>query len=161
MSGLELLPVGLVHAELLAGMHAVCFAEPWSARSMAEVLGMPGAEGLIAVDGDSLTPSREGPGPAGLVLWGRVLDEAEILTIAVLPPWRRQGLGGRLLTAAMAAAAAAGAKTMFLEAAADNVAALALYGRHNFEQVGRRKGYYGGIDAVTMRRDLVQAEIDP
>lgn len=158
MSGIELLPVGMVHAELLAGMHAVCFAEPWSTRSMIEVLNMPGAEGLVAVDGGSLRPGLEAPGPAGLVLWGRVLDEAEILTIAVLPPWRRVGLGGRLLSAAMDAAAAAGAATMFLEAAADNVAALALYDRHGFVRVGLRRGYYGGIDAVTMRRPLLHMQ---
>lgn len=160
MSGIELLPVGLVHAELLAGMHAVCFAEPWSARSMMEVLSMPGAEGLIAVDGGSLRPSLDGPGPAGLVLWGRVLDEAEILTIAVLPPWRRLGVGGRLLFAALSAATIAGATSMFLEVAADNLAALALYESSGFVRMGRRKGYYGGIDAITMRRDLVADAIE-
>ncbi|MDO8606968.1 MAG: GNAT family N-acetyltransferase [Phaeospirillum sp.] len=161
MTGIELLPAGMVHAALLAGMHAVCFAEPWSARSMAEVLNMPGTEGLIAVDGGSLRPGGTAPGPAGLVLWGRVLDEAEILTIAVLPPWRRRGLGGVLLRAAMDAAATAGAASMFLEAAADNVAAVTLYGRHGFERVGLRKGYYGGIDAVTMRRHIGPVIIQP
>ncbi|WP_239988472.1 GNAT family N-acetyltransferase [Paramagnetospirillum kuznetsovii] len=149
MSGIELLPAGLVHAELLAGMHAVCFAEPWSAASMADVLAMTGAQGLIAV-GDGDGP----PGPAGLVLWRAVLDESEILTIAVLPPWRRRGLGERLLGAAMIAAAEAGASSIFLEAAADNGPALALYGRCQFQQIGLRKGYYGGIDAVVMRRGL-------
>lgn len=158
---IDLLPVGMVHAELLAGMHAVCFAEPWSVRSMVEVLAMPGAEGLVAVDGGSLRPSPDAPGPAGLVVWGRVLDEAEILTIAVLPPWRRHGVGGRLLAAAMDAAAAAGAASMFLEAAADNTAALALYHRHGFERVGLRRGYYGGVDAVTMRCRLGWAVIAP
>ena len=154
MSGIELIPAGMVHAELLAGMHKICFAEPWSARSMMEVLAMPGAEGLIALDGGALRPGADSPGPAGLVLWGRVLDEAEILTIAVLPPWRRQGLGGLLLRAALEAAAAAGAESMFLEAAADNLAALALYERHDFQRIGLRKGYYAGVDAVTMRRPI-------
>lgn len=121
---------------------------------MAEVLAMPGAEGLIAVEGNSLAPAAAGPGPAGLVLWRRVLDEAEILTIAVLPPWRRHGLGGCLLAAAMTAAARAGAAAMFLEAAADNHAALALYAAHGFERIGIRKAYYGGTDAVAMRRAL-------
>ncbi len=117
---------------------------------MAEVMAMPGTEGLIAIDGGSLAPNAEPPGPAGLVLWRGVLDEAEILTIAVLPPWRRTGLGSRMLAAAMAAAAASGAIHMFLEAAADNTAALALYDRHGFRRTGLRKGYYAGVDAVTM-----------
>ncbi len=159
-STIELMPAGLVHAELLAAMHAVCFAEPWTPRSMAEVLAMPGAEGLIAVDGGSLRPSIDPPGPAGLVLWRRAGDEAEILTLAVLPPWRCRGVGARLLDAAMTAAAGGGggAAEMFLEVAADNGAALALYRRMGFERVGERKGYYGGADAITMRRNLLQSQ---
>jgi ribosomal-protein-alanine N-acetyltransferase len=145
--GFELIPAAQVHAEVLAGLHKVCFAAPWSARSMAEVLAMPAAGGLIAV-GDGETPR-----PAGLVLWSRVMDEAEILTIAVLPPWRRRGLGGVLLRTAMDATAAAGAASLHLEVAADNDAALALYLRHGFERTGLRKGYYGGTDAITMRRE--------
>lgn len=146
MSAIDLVPAALVHAELLAGMHRICFADPWSVRSMAEVLAMPGTEGLIAVDDDA--------GPAGLALWRSILDEAEILTIAVLPPWRRAGLGGRLLSAAMTGARSRGAAHMFLEAAADNTAALALYHRHGFRRTGTRKGYYAGVDAVTMGCDL-------
>lgn len=158
---IELIPAGLAHADLLAGMHRICFAEPWSATSMAEVLALAGAEGLIAVDGGSLAPAGEPPGPAGLVLWRRIFDEAEILTIAVLPPWRRAGLGALLLRAAMAQAARGGALTMFLEAAADNRAALALYEANGFTRVGLRKGYYGGVDAVTMSCRLDQASVEP
>ncbi len=151
---IRLEPAAIVHAELLAGMHAICFAEPWSARSMAEILSMPTSAGLIAVDGDSLRPAPAPPGPAGLVLWGLAGDEAEILTLAVLPPWRRHGLGGRLLAAALESCAAVGATAMFLEVAADNEAARALYHRHGFVAIGRRKGYYGCTDAVVMRHDL-------
>lgn len=157
---IELVPAGIVHAELLAGIHRICFAEPWSPTSMAEVLALAGAEGLIAVDGDSLVPAAEAPGPAGLVLWRRIFDEAEILTIAVLPPWRRHGLGARLLGAAMDSARTAGARTMFLEAAADNAAALALYRSRGFSSVGLRKGYYGGVDGVTMSRALDESPIE-
>jgi ribosomal-protein-alanine N-acetyltransferase len=157
---IDLIPAGLVHADLLAGMHHVCFAEPWSANSMAEVLALAGSEGLIAVDGGSLAPAVEPPGPAGLVLWRRIFDEAEILTIAVLPPWRRQGVGRQLLEAAMDSAAKAGAATMFLEAAADNHAALALYRSKGFAEVGVRKGYYGGADGVTMRCDLEHSLVE-
>jgi ribosomal-protein-alanine N-acetyltransferase len=157
---IELIPAGLVHADLLAGMHRICFAEPWSATSMAEVLALAGSEGLIAVDGGSLVPAADPPGPAGLVLWRRIFDEAEILTIAVLPPWRRRGVGMRLLEAAMDSATKAGAETMFLEAAADNGAALALYQSKGFMRVGVRKGYYGGIDGVTMRCSLEHSSVE-
>jgi ribosomal-protein-alanine N-acetyltransferase len=151
---IDLIPAGLAYAHLLAGMHRVCFAEPWSAESLAGSLSMPGARGLIAVADSSLTPSLGGPGPAGMVLWRTAADEAEILTIAVLPPWRRAGLGGRLLDAALDGARSDGAATMFLEAASGNTAALALYAARGFVRMGMRKGYYGGEDAITMRREL-------
>lgn len=151
---IELVPAALVHAELLAGMHKICFADAWDAAAMASLLTMPGAQGLVAVDGDALRPALQPPGPAGFVLWRAAAGEAEILSIAVLPPWRRGGLGGRLLEAALVAAAAAGAEAMFLEAAANNTAALALYEKRGFQRVGLRKAYYGDKDAVVMRLDL-------
>lgn len=150
----ELLAASLAHAELMAAMHRICFADAWGAESMASLLAMPGAAGLVAVDGGSLVPALAPPGPAGFVLWRAAAGEAEILTIAVLPPWRRGGLGDRLLDAALAAARTAGAEAMFLEAASDNIAALALYEKRGFVRVGLRKAYYGDKDAVVMRRDL-------
>jgi ribosomal-protein-alanine N-acetyltransferase len=143
---IDLVPAGAVHGEVLAAMHRVCFVQPWSAGSMAATLAMPGAAGLIAV--------AEGSGPAGLVLWRSAAGEAEILTLAVLPGRRRAGLGRRLLDAALAGAAEAGAAAMFLEAAADNAAALALYQGAGFAEIGRRRGYYGSVDAIAMRRDI-------
>ncbi len=150
----DLLPAALVHAEILAAIHRICFAQPWSADSMATALDMPGAAGLIAVENESLVPSAGGSGPAGLVLWRVAADEAEILTIAVLPPWRRHGLGYALLEGACGAATAAGATAMFLEVAAGNAAALTLYQQTGFIRVGLRRGYYDGVDALTMRRAL-------
>jgi len=80
--------------------------------------------------------------------------EAEILTLAVAPPARGQGLGRRLLLAAIAHARVLGADTMFLEVGADNPAALALYARLGFAKVGDRKGYYQGRDAFVLRLPL-------
>lgn len=154
MAALDLVPAALVHAELLAAIHRICFAAPWSAASLAASLAMPGSAGAIAVAGDSLMPSLGDSGPAGFVLWRTAAGEAEILTIAVLPPWRCHGLGRRLLEAAVADAGRQGAQTMFLEVADGNDAALALYRRAGFTQVGLRRGYYSGVDALTMRLDL-------
>jgi len=151
---IELVPASLVHAQLLSGMHSICFTEVWSAEAMAGLLDMPGTEGVIAVDGESLIPAIAPPGPAGMVLWRVAGDEAEILTIAVLPPWRRHGLGQRLLDHALAESLAQGAAMMFLEVAADNQAAQALYLSRGFVQVGVRKGYYAGKDALVMRAEI-------
>lgn len=151
---MDFLPASLLHVDLLAGMHRICFTDCWDGDAMASLLSMPGAAGLIAVDGASLRPAAGPPGPAGFVLWRVAAQEAEILTIAVLPPWRRGGLGQSLLDAATAEAAGAGAEEMFLEVACDNNPALTLYQKAAFRQVGLRKGYYSGKDALVMSRNL-------
>ena len=92
---------------------------------------------------------------AGFVLARQAADEAEILMLAVLPAARRQGLGRRLVEACAAEAARHGATTLFLEVAAGNDAARALYRATGFAQVGRRRGYYAdGADALVLRRPL-------
>ncbi len=151
----HLLPVGPAHAALLAGMHRICFAEPWEERAMSELLAMPGAYGL-------LVPPREGEeaaGPAhprGFILCRVAGDEAEVLTLLVLPPYRRRGLAKELLAGAIDAARQAGATVLFLEVAADNDRARALYSSEGFEQVGCRPRYYGNaVDALVMKRLLV------
>jgi ribosomal-protein-alanine N-acetyltransferase len=87
-----------------------------------------------------------------------IAGEAEVLTLAVRPEQRRRGAARALLAAALALAAPTAA-AMFLEVAADNAGAVALYEAAGFEQVGRRAGYYGrtgapSIDAIVMRRAL-------
>jgi [ribosomal protein S18]-alanine N-acetyltransferase len=110
------------------------------------MLAMPGAFGLWL----------EG---AGLILARVAAEEAEILTLAVAPAARRQGQGVALLAGAMTVARIRGAEAMFLEVAAGNAAALALYGGFGFTEVGRRRRYYpDGSDALVLRRDLAAGD---
>lgn len=97
-------------------------------------------------------------GPAAYVHVRAVAGEAELLNIAVLPRARRQGLAARLLRHAQEEAFAAGTTRMFLEVRADNDAALRLYRREGWEQVGIRKRYYSedGSDAIILSVDLVE-----
>jgi tRNA threonylcarbamoyladenosine biosynthesis protein TsaB len=131
---------------LLAALHQACFAPGWDAAAFVQLLAMPGAAAFMAIGAD---------GPEALIVYRMAADEAEILTLAVLPERRRRGLAGILLERAAAAAAEAGAGAMFLEVAADNTAARALYLAHGFGVVGRRRGYYdSGEDGVVMKRCL-------
>lgn len=130
-----------MHAAAMAAIHAAAFpvGERWDADAFATQLAMPGCFGLIDVAG-------------GLVLARVVADEAEILTLAVLPDARRRGVGRRLVDVALAAAAAKGAETLFLEVARANEAAQALYATLGFRQVGVRPRYYAdGEDALVLR----------
>lgn len=77
------------------------------------------------------------------------LDVVELLRIAVTPAERRTGIGGQLMTAALARCAG---RTVLLEVAAGNESAQGLYRAFGFEEISRRRGYYaGGEDAVIMR----------
>lgn len=152
-------PLGPFDLQLLAALHERCFTaawdQAWSATSFAEILAMPGAGGWLA----SISEPSPDEQPVGFILTRQVLDEMEIILVAVDPAQRRRGFAGELLQAALRDAAKAGIRTVFLEQAAPNLAAQGLYARHGFAVVGRRRGYYRGrsgeaADALILRRDL-------
>lgn len=144
-----LIAAGPQYAEALAQIHAAAFppADCWGAALFAGQLAMPGVFALLDPAG-------------GLVLARTAADEAEILTLGVAAAARRAGRGRALLRAAEAQAAAAGAGTMFLEVAADNAAARALYATAGYCQVGERRGYYNtGTDALVLARAITCAAV--
>ncbi|MBU3028583.1 GNAT family N-acetyltransferase [Paracoccus marinaquae] len=128
----------------MAVLHARCFAgapRPWAADEFSALLAARG----------SFLLSR----PEGFLLGRTVADEAELLTLAVAPEARRQGLGRDLTARFATAAAGRGAGTAFLEVAADNRPARALYAGLGWTEAGRRPGYYGaGRDALVLRLAL-------
>lgn len=133
--------------EDLGRLHARCFTtpRPWSAEEFAD---------LIASDFCDLVTEEH-----GFALIRTIAGESELLTIAVAPEARRQGLGRGLLEAALSAARDKSAEEMFLEVAADNAAAIALYARAGFTETGRRAAYYrqpdgSRVDAVLMARPV-------
>jgi ribosomal-protein-alanine N-acetyltransferase len=132
-------------AELFAQLHGLSFDEPWSVGSFAVLLAQPGVAGWLW-----------GEPPAGLLLVRAVADEAEILTIAVAPTARRQNGAKTMIEEALTVLKQGLTRRMFLEVAADNTAALALYRAAGFSPCGRRPGYYarGAIDAIIMARVL-------
>jgi ribosomal-protein-alanine N-acetyltransferase len=84
-----------------------------------------------------------------------------LLTLAVDPAARRQGSGARLVAAFAAEARGRGATTAFLEVAATNAAAQALYAKAGWLAAGRRNGYYHAPDgtaedALVLRLELAQ-----
>ncbi|KHL18512.1 ribosomal-protein-alanine N-acetyltransferase [Mumia flava] len=136
------------HAETITEIEQACFgADAWSAPQVTDEIGRPTRTVLVAtVDGDVV-------GYASVLV---VAGTAELVRIAVVPARRRRGVATRLMDAVLQVAHDAGADEVLLEAAADNDAALALYGRHGFTRTTVRRGYYhGGKDAVMMRHRTV------
>ena len=139
----------------LARVHAAAFDAPWPPEAFAALMDSPGVFALAMVN----------QAPVGLILMRAIAGEAEVLTLAVEPAHRRRGVARALLDAGLVQATAAGAETAFLEVAADNAAAIALYRAAGFETVGRRAAYYqrpGGstADALVLSRALRSAALN-
>jgi ribosomal-protein-alanine N-acetyltransferase len=84
--------------------------------------------------------------------------EAHLLNLSIAAPLQRRGLGSELLAFVIRMARELGAATVYLEVRISNTAGRALYARHGFAEIGRRRDYYphhdGREDAVTMERKL-------
>ncbi len=131
----------------MAAIHAAAFAaaRPWSMAEFADLLAQPGVFACGNARAFALTRVAA--------------DEAELLTIATDPAHRRTGLARALMRDALSGAARRGAARLFLEVAADNTAARALYIGCGFRTCGRRPRYYAravgpAVDALVMERTI-------
>jgi ribosomal-protein-alanine N-acetyltransferase len=140
-------------SKAISALHREDFARPWTDGEFADLLAQPTVFGFMARE----TGHGQEP-PAGFVLARLAAGEAEILTVAVARAHRRQGIGWRLMDAVLRELHAQRAEALFLEVDETNVAALALYRRLGFREVGKRPRYYqsagSSSGALVMRRDL-------
>jgi ribosomal-protein-alanine N-acetyltransferase len=125
------------------------FGEAWTA---------PQCSGLLPLPGVWLTLACAGKETVGFALARLILDEAELLLLAVKKKWQHQGIGRMLLHAFVEASANRGAKRVHLEVRNGNYA-VNLYKAAGFSEVGRRRGYYNGrdgqvYDALTLSRKI-------
>lgn len=129
------------------------FGEAWTRGQCLGVLAMPGVRLLLAFADDE---------PAGFALVRQVLDEVELLLIAVDPSQRRRGVGRALLRGVLADAEAGAVRQVHLEVRAGNEA-VSLYRAAGFAKTGERRGYYKGTggelrDAHTYSLQLVASQ---
>lgn len=144
-------PTGREHAKTLADIHKRCFAKGWSHLEFESFFDRSGVFSAIAYHPEQ--------GAVGFVLCWIIEDQCDILSMGVLPDYRRDGLGMMLLEDAMENAKNLGAAHMMLEVNANNVAAQTLYTTHGFESFSTRKNYYTHADgthadAICMRKPL-------
>ena len=132
----------------LAALHALCFEtpRPWSETEFSSLMDESHTFSVIQ--------------PLGFAMGRVIVDEAELLTLAVHPDARRQGTGKFLLQKFESKAKLSGAITSFLEVATNNHPAIRLYEGHGYRHSGRRRGYYHHpdgmhFDALILSRDLM------
>ena len=124
----------------LANLHAICFPhKPWSATDFSE----------LQKSGCEIIASQN-----GFIVYRATLEEAEIITIGVAPEARRTGIAAAMLGIIEGDLKKRGVKHIFLEVAADNAPARALYANNGYQEVGIRPKYYDGMDAIMMRKDI-------
>ena len=134
-------------------LHRACFPDdPWDAGAIEQIMGIPGFFGRV---GWAKTA------PVGFALALALGEEAEIVSLGVLPEHRRRGIGSALLDAICGEARSRGAERVVLEMASDNEAASALYAGRGFRVVGLRRNYYRRterlVDALILQVQLPTA----
>ncbi len=140
MSNITIRQANADDAAILAALHGASFQPAWDEASMAGLLGENATAALATQDGKAV----------GFALSRVAATEAELLSIAVSPMARNQGLGRALLSALNAHLKERGVDTLFLDVASDNAAATHLYESFGFSRLGLRKKYYAnGADALT------------
>ena len=143
--GLRLEPISTIHSTLLAAMHKEIFTPSWSENFFHDLLSNPTTKGRIAVDANS--------NPCAFMLVTHILDQAEIISIGVLPKSQKQGIGKMLLARFSEELGSLGVSSIYLDVAESNQAALSLYKSFGFEQSTIRQSYYSnGDNAISMVR---------
>lgn len=143
---------GAEAAPVLADLHLQAMEEPWSEPFLAQLLAQQGTVAILA-------RMRADNRPVGFALLRCVADEAELLSLGVLPQHRREGIAQRLISACYDRCRTSGIARLHLEVAEDNGPARQLYARAGYLAVGRRKGYYdrqgqAPVDALTLARPV-------
>lgn len=146
--GLDFKPMQPSDVDAVLVMEQRVHACPWTQGNFIDSLHAGHAAWLLYLDQVLV----------GHAVYSQVLDEAELLDIAVDADYQRRGLGEQCMKFLMTEAQRRGAKQMFLEVRASNHAAQALYARSGFKQVGLRRDYYPGAagreDALLLMREL-------
>ena len=139
----RIVPMTAARLPQVAALEQVCFpADPWSENLFRAALENPGAAVLLAEEDGAVL---------GYAVLSAVLDEGNLDNIAVAPEYRRRGVADALL-GALTGLGRECLALLTLEVRASNAPAIALYEKHGFRPVGRRRNYYSDPreDAVLM-----------
>ena len=130
---MRIIPMNKDHVSQIAQLEAQCFSDPWSEKSIASELENPLSLWLVAEENGQVY---------GYVGSQTVLDESDMMNVAVDPGFRRQGIARALIETLIAELSKMGSRCLRLEVRVSNENARALYARMGFQQLGLRKNYY-------------------
>lgn len=137
---------------VLVSMERVLFADsPWSMGQFKEEFkGVPNSRYFLVATNDA----DEIVGYAAVLVVAPGV-EADVLTVAVLPEYARQGIATHFMNELEKWSKGKQALAMMLEVGVENSGAIALYEKLGYQTIATRKNYYGpGLDAFVMRKEF-------
>ena len=134
------------HVAQIAALEKICFSDPWSERSIASELDNKLAFWLVATEGEQV---------AGYIGSQTVMDETDMMNVAVHPDFRRQGIAEVLVSTLVEKLKEMRSHCLTLEVRASNIPAITLYEKMDFIVIGKRKNYYRNPreDALILRKE--------
>ena len=134
------------HVPQVAELEKICFADPWSEKSVASELDNKWALWFVALEEDKVI---------GYIGSQTSIDETDVMNVAVHPDFRRRGIAESLIIRLVDELKMRGSHALMLEVRASNAPAIALYEKLGFVQVGCRKNYYRNPkeDALILRKE--------
>ena len=134
------------HVPQVAELEKICFADPWSEKSVASELDNRWALWLVAVEEERVV---------GYIGSQTSIDETDVMNVAVHPDFRRRGIAESLIIRLVDELKMRGSHALMLEVRASNAPAIALYEKLGFFEIGRRKNYYRNPreDALILRKE--------
>ena len=143
---MKIIPMTDAHVDAVADLEAICFADPWSANSVASELTNPLSCWLVALEADNVV---------GYIGSQTVMGETDMMNVAVHPDHRRKGIAVSLIHALVRKLKECESHCLTLEVRASNAPAIALYEKLGFTEAGRRRNYYRNPkeDALILRKE--------
>lgn len=115
-------------------IEAGAFTTPWQPETFEGLLDRDTVEMVVMTD--------EADQIVGYAVLWCIVDQGELANLAIVPERRGMGLGSHLLRHVLRVAALRKVDRFFLEVRASNEAAIGLYERFGFAEIGVRRGYY-------------------
>ena len=144
---MKLVSMDLSHVQAVADLEKVCFHDPWSLNAITGEVSNPLSMWIVALEDDRVV---------GYIGSQSVIDQADVMNIAVDPDYRRRGIAEALIQRLVNGLQERGVTGLLLEVRVSNDPARSLYEKLGFVVVGRRPGYYTKPkeDALIMRKEL-------
>ncbi len=137
-------------ADILTKIHAECFPRYWNRQVFTDFFSVKDTLAILVEEENQ---------PIAMMVYRVTFEQADVLTVAVLPVWRRRGIARKLVEGMIEKCQQLGVKKIFLEVEVGNDSAIKLYENMGFTHISRRKLYYQQLDgsltdALVMKKKL-------